>query len=378
MAKFEFNDVADYQPDTVGYFQGLKAKGSGAVIVKITEYVNYINPKATNQVVNADKVGLKTAGYHFARFGGNVAQAHQEAAFFIAQAKARLAVGSILALDYEANASNNKANNTAAIIAFMQDINNTGFIPWFYSGKYYITPNVDHAAVNKAFPNATWIAGYPGTSYANFNYFPSLNGVAAWQYTDNWKGLGVDGSTLLIDWPEGAKKAVVKVKNDGNGATVWSKGGLWYTDKKFTKKANGRIKHMGQYWTFVGGKLIKGPEKPKDPRTDQVLHIGEHFRAKPAYRVDAMKFVNGIWQVVNYELAGGKDINWTVNGFGVESVDKVDAKGKKTADQTLAVGNYFRLHSDRIRVEDVDGNGIALSTRYGNVWVDAETLTEVK
>ena len=377
MAKFEFNDVANYQPDTLAYFQGLKAKGSGAAIVKITEYVNYINPKATNQVVNADKAGLKTAGYHFARFGGNVAQAHQEATFFIAQAKARLAVGSILALDYEANASNNKTNNTAAIIAFMQDIKKAGFIPWFYSGKYYITPNVDHAAVNKAFPNATWLASYPGTSYPDFNYFPTLDGVIAWQYTNNWKSLGVDGSTLLLDWPEG-KSVVAKKPDKGNGQTVFAHNGLWYTDKKFTKKANGKIKHMGQYWTFVGGKITAKPQKPKPANQDQILHVGEYFKARPAYRVDAMKYVNGIWQVVNYELAGGKDINWTVNGLGAASVDEVDKNGKKTADQNLAVGNYFRLHSDRIKVEDVDGNGIALKTRYGNVWVDATTLTEVK
>lgn len=376
MAKFEFNDVANYQPDSLAYFQGLKSKGSGAVIVKITEYVNYINPKATNQVINADKAGLRTAGYHFARFGGNVTQAHQEAAFFIAQSKARLAKGSILALDYEANASGNKASNTDAIIAFMQDIKNAGFTPWFYSGKYYITPNVDHARVNKAFPNTTWIAGYPGTSYPDFNYFPALNGVVAWQYTDNWKGLGVDGSTMLLDWKEGS--VAPKPANNGNGPTVWAHDGLWYTDKKFTKKANGRIKHMGQYWAFVGGKVTEKPVTPKPMNEDQILHKGEHFKARPAYRVDAMKFVNGIWQVANFGLAGGKDINWTVNGFGVNSVDEVDRNGKKTANQTLKVGDYFRLHSNRIKVEDVNGNGIALSTRYGNVWVDAGTLTEVK
>ena len=172
----------------------------------------------------------------------------------------------------------------------------------------------------------------------------------------------------------GKKVAVDK----GDGETVWQHNGLWYTDKQFKNKAQGRIKHMGQYWTFVGGKVTAKPVAKKAANVDQILHIGEHFKARPAYRVDAMKFTNGIWQVVNYELAGGKDINWTVNGLGVESVDKVDTKGKKTADQTLAVGNYFRLHSDRIRVEDVDGNGIAFNTRYGNVWVDAKTLTEVK
>ena len=130
---------------------------------------------------------------------------------------------------------------------------------------------------------------------------------------------------------------------------------------------------------YNGGKVSSKPAK-SNHKVDQVLNVGEYFKAKPAYRVDDMKYVNGIWQVVNYELAGGKSINWTLNGLGVESVDKVNSKGKKTANQTLNKGDYFRLHSDRIKVVDVDAasNGVALSTRYGNVWVDATTLTEVK
>ena len=133
---------------------------------------------------------------------------------------------------------------------------------------------------------------------------------------------------------------------------------------------------------YNGGKVSVSSSKPakSNHKVDQVLNVGEYFKAKPAYRVDDMKYINGIWQVVNYELAGGKSINWTLNGLGVESVDKVNSKGKKTANQTLNKGDYFRLHSDRIKVVDVDAasNGVALSTRYGNVWVDATTLTEVK
>lgn len=111
---------------------------------------------------------------------------------------------------------------------------------------------------------------------------------------------------------------------------------------------------------------------------DQVLHVGEYFKARKAYRVDEMKFVNGVWQVVNYELAGGKDFSWVYNGFGVASTDKVDANGNITKDQELFVGAYFRLHSDRIKVVDANDSGVALDTRYGRVWVDASTLTEVK
>src|SRR5699024_7226092 len=100
---------------------------------------------------------------------------------------------------------------------------------------------------------------------------------------------------------------------------------------------------------YNGGKVSVSSSKPakSNNKVDQVLNVGEYFKAKPAYRVDDMKYINGIWQVVNYELAGGKSINWTLNGFGVESVDKVDSKGKKTANQTLNKGDYFRLHSDR-------------------------------
>lgn len=39
--------------------------------------------------------------------------------------------------------------------------------------------------------------------------------------------------------------------------TVFAKDGLWYTDKAFTKKANGIIKHMGSYWSFEQGVLKK-------------------------------------------------------------------------------------------------------------------------
>ena len=141
-----------------------------------------------------------------------------------------------------------------------------------------------------------------------------------------------------------------------------------------------QLKHDIKYG--VGGAVTTSPSKPakSNHKVDQVLNVGDYFKARPAYRVDAMKYINGIWQVVNFSLAGGKDIDWTINGLGVESVDKVDSKGNKTANQTLAIGDYFRLHSDRIKVvaNDPASNGVALKTRYGNVWVDATTLTEVK
>ena len=108
---------------------------------------------------------------------------------------------------------------------------------------------------------------------------------------------------------------------------------------------------------YNGGKVSGGSDSKSAPakrKVDQVLNVGEYFKAKPAYRVDDMKYINGIWQVYSNELGGGSNKNWTLNGLGVESVDKVDSKGKKTANQTLNKGDYFRLHSDRIKVVDND------------------------
>ena len=122
------------------------------------------------------------------------------------------------------------------------------------------------------------------------------------------------------------------------------------------------------------------PATPKPDAVDQVLNVGDYFKARPAYRVDEFEYINGVEQVVNYELAGGRDFNWVNNGLGIASVDKVDQNGNITSDQRIDVGDYFRLHSDRIKVVDVDPstNGVAFGTRYGNIWASASTLTEVK
>lgn len=127
------------------------------------------------------------------------------------------------------------------------------------------------------------------------------------------------------------------------------------------------------------GKQAPAPV-PTSGAVDQVLNVGEFFKAKHNYRVDELANVYGIDQVVSYELAGGSDCSWLNNGLNVESVDKTDANGNITKDQNLNVGDYFRLHSDRIPVVDVDEatNGVAFNTRSGRVWASAATLTEVE
>lgn len=94
--------------------------------------------------------------------------------------------GAIVALDYEAGASWNVEANTDAILTGMRQIKNSGYTPMLYSYRPYLQAHVDVNRVLAEFPNSIWVAGYQSglSVWPNFGYFPSMNGVAIWQYSD--------------------------------------------------------------------------------------------------------------------------------------------------------------------------------------------------
>ena len=197
-------DVSSFQPGDINYIQSLYTAGARFLFSKATEGTVYVNPNFGNQILNADKIGMLTAAYHFARFGGNESQAVKEGDFAVNTAKGILLPGSIIALDYEADASSSKTANTTAVKTFMRVIKNRGYVPMIYSYKPYFDKYIDLNSVIKEFGECVWIAGYPapGSSTPNFNYFPSEPGVQIWQFDDNWKQLGVDGNVLIGEWLE--------------------------------------------------------------------------------------------------------------------------------------------------------------------------------
>ena len=238
-------DVASYQPTDLSVYH--KA-GASFAIVKLTEGTDYVNPKADKQVASSRANHLYTHAYHFARFGSSVGQAKKEAAYFIKEAK-KLDISKkrMLWLDWESGSGNTvtgpKASNTAAILAFMQAIKAAGWRPGLYSGASLMRTAIDTKQVIKKFGTCLWVASYPtmaAVSTANFNYFPSMDGVAIWQFTSNWHGLGVDGNVAVVDLNSDVKpkaevkpkpkpkattttdfKGVVKVNNLGPGKASW-------------------------------------------------------------------------------------------------------------------------------------------------------------
>lgn len=197
-------DVSSYQATDMSAYH--KA-GASFAIVKLTEGTDYVNPKADEQVVSSRANHLYTHAYHFARFGSSVSQAKKEAAYFIKQAKKEdISQKRMLWLDWESGSGNvvtgTKAANTAAILAFMDAVKAAGWRPGLYSGTSLLRSAIDTSQVIKRYGTSLWVASYPtmsAVSAADFGYFPSMDGIAIWQFTSNWEGMGVDGNVMLID-----------------------------------------------------------------------------------------------------------------------------------------------------------------------------------
>ena len=226
-------DVSGYQGTNLGTDA---SRGAKYAIVKVSEGTSIGQGNAAGQIRSAEANGMQVDAYHFAHFGGSISQADAEATHAIANAEYYgLPKGSYLACDYETDASGSVSANTVAIIEFMNRIKNAGYIPLLYSGAYYMKSHINLNQIVADFGNCLWVASYPtsGATYsANFNYFPSMNGVAIWQFTDDWDGLGVDGdiNVLPLTTGQGSSSSNDNYKQnyqDGDAVTINNSAQKW-------------------------------------------------------------------------------------------------------------------------------------------------------
>ncbi len=196
-------DVASYQSaDLSSHAQA----GSQFAMVKVSEGTSYRNPKASSQISTAISNNMMPMAYHFATFSSNSSAAVAEANYDIKAAQAfGLPKGSYIACDYETGQGNNiyggKTPTANAIIAFMDQIKAAGYKPLLYASSSVLGNNIDTNSVIAKYPNSLWVASYAISGRIdnpNFNYFPSMEGVSIWQFTDNWRGLNVDGNVAVL------------------------------------------------------------------------------------------------------------------------------------------------------------------------------------
>lgn len=263
-------DLANWQASDVNY-PNIKF-----ALVKVTEGTGYVNPKASAQIKSAKAHGLLTGAYFYANHSGSVSQAREEARYAVAKAKALgVPLGSYLADDFEQGDGNSvtgyTSSNTDAVLAAMAVIKEAGYKPLCYANASVLRNNLSASRIVKIYGTCLWVASYKVSGrqdYADFNYFPSMDGVAIWQFADNYRGLNVDGNICLIDLKidsdnhqaKSAKKSAqllsqhpVVLWNVGAVAIVSnSKGAYVYTDSKLTKRESDKLKPQGSLWQVFG------------------------------------------------------------------------------------------------------------------------------
>lgn len=257
-------DVSSYQSTDLGKHA---QAGSQFAIVKVSEGTSYQNPNAKGQIASAIANNMMPMAYHFATFGANKSAAVSEANYAIKSAQAfGLPKGSYIALDWETGDGNNvyggKDASAQAALAFMDKISAAGYKPLLYSGAYLLRNNINTSTILAKYPNSLWVASYATTGRIdepNFNYFPSMDGVIIWQFTDNWRGLYVDGniSLLPLSYNSASSQAPKPSKNNSDQATtnVRTKKTIMYKSVVYDKNGKSRGRYYAAYTpiTVIGG-----------------------------------------------------------------------------------------------------------------------------
>lgn len=244
--------------------------GADFVLVKVSEGLDYRNPKAKAQVDSAKQNNVVPMAYHYARFSGNSNVAVQEGNYAVSSAKlSGVLVGSFLACDYEQGSGNetggDRESNTTAILAFLDTIVSAGYKPLLYSGAYLMKNKINTSRILAKYPDCLWVAAYPLgngkiANDANFGYFPSVDGVAIWQFTDNWKGLSVDGNISLIDLKtDGKPVSKPTIKQSVKQSWVDEIGDTWYKEEgKFYPNGTINIRYGARTTSDIIGTVTKG------------------------------------------------------------------------------------------------------------------------
>lgn len=300
-------DVAVYQSSSV---KADANAGAQFAIVKVSEGTSYRNPKAKAQISSAKANNMMPMAYHFALFGANSSAAVSEANYAVSSAKAYgLPKGSYIACDWEQGDGNNvnggKNASANAIIAFMKQIKAKGYQPLLYSGASLLNNNINTSKVTAKFPNSLWVASYATMGRIdkpNFAYFPSMNGVAIWQFTDNWRGLNVDGNISLLPLSYGnSSSQAPKAKSIKNQKTVMHKAAIYNKSGQKTGKsikANKKVTVVGgvvtinnkKFYQIGSNQYIKLTNVDGTPRT---LKRNSYVYKKNGKKVKNMKLKKG-------------------------------------------------------------------------------------
>ncbi|MEN8552098.1 GH25 family lysozyme [Lactiplantibacillus plantarum] len=217
-----------------------------------------------SQVKSAQQAGKRVHTYLWDGVGGNMTNAKAMMAYYLP--RVRTPKGSIVALDYEDGASNSVTANTNVILAQMKMIKDAGYTPVLYSGKAYLNAHVNTSAIVRAYGSCLWLAEYPDylvRTSPDYNWFPSMDGVAIFQFTSMYKAGGLDGNVDLTGITKSGyttaskKQAQANVKHAQATFKVvkYDQGGVFYPNRTLAVRYTDSDK-VRQVATYYSGESV--------------------------------------------------------------------------------------------------------------------------
>lgn len=335
------------------------------------------------QVASAIAQGKRAHTYIWYQVGGNASLGEQVLNTFLPQVQTPK--GSIVALDYESGASADKQANTNAILHGMRMIKAAGYTPMYYSGKPYTVANVYVDQIIREFPNSLWMAAYPDynvTPTPNYNVFPSMDGVAIYQFTSTYIAGGLDGNIDLTgitdngytknNNPENQTPAISQgqqadntPKSDiavGNQVKVKFGAGSWATGEAIPSWVKGRTYTVAQ--TSGGRVLLSGINSWINKSDVEIISVSSAPIQTPATNT--------------YTVRSGDTLSSIASKFGTSYQALANLNGISNpnliyAGQVLRVNGSASASSVYYTVRAGD-NLSAIASRYGTSYQSIASL----
>jgi len=199
-----------------------------------------------SQVASAIAAGKRAHTYLWGEFGSSKTQAKAMLDYMLP--KVQTPKGSIVALDYEDGASGDKQANTDAILYALQRIKNAGYTPMLYGYLNYFNAHVYLGQISKTYK--LWLGEYPDynvTPKPNYNYFPSWENVALFQFTSTYIAGGLDGNIDLTGITDNGYTKNNKPVTDTPAVDTGKE--AEYTPKADIKKGDKvKVKFSAKHW----------------------------------------------------------------------------------------------------------------------------------
>lgn len=203
-------DLAKYQ----GYSAIFGKSDDKFAISQIGGYYNgsFVTQKTYNsQVKSTIAQGKRAHTYIYSQFSNN-AQADKMLNYYLP--RVQTPKGSIVALDVE---SGTPTQNS--ILYALNKIEKAGYKAVLYTSPTYARGKFSLNAIGNKYP--LWLAEYPDyqvRTTPNYNYFPSANNVAIFQFTSTYRAGGLDGNVDLTGITKAGYKGYTNPSTGGKVA----------------------------------------------------------------------------------------------------------------------------------------------------------------